>query len=308
VINLVTGSGRAVSEVALARPELAGIHFTGSTGVFHELWRAVGANIDRYANYPRVVGETGGKDFVLAHPSADVDALRVALVRGAFEYQGQKCSAASRAYLPASLWRELRDPLAAEVDGISVGDISDFSVFMGAVIDDRAYDRLSSVVSEWRTDPTVSLLAGGRCDDREGWFVWPTVAVGTDPGHQMFSTEYFGPLLSVYVWDDSAPTSWTDVLALVDRTSPYGLTGAIFARDRVALRSAADALRYAAGNLYFNDKPTGAVVGQQPFGGARASGTDDKAGSAANLMRWVAPRVIKETFVAPTDYRYPHMG
>ena len=304
VVNLVTGNGAAVSEVALGHRELAGIHFTGSTATLQHLWQAVGRNIAGYATYPRLVGETGGKDFVLAHESADVAALEVALVRGAFEYQGQKCSAASRAYVPRALWEGgLRDGLADRVRSLSYGDVTDLSVFGGAVIDRRAFDRLAAVVRGAADDPSLEVLAGGSADDSVGFFVDPTVVVGSDPGHEVFRTEYFGPVLAVHVYDD-----WDEAIRLVDTSSSYALTGAVFAQDPYAAAEASHRLRFAAGNFYLNDKPTGAVVGQQPFGGARASGTNDKAGSVLNLLRWTSPRTLKETFVPPTDHRYPHMG
>ncbi|MGX1806835.1 L-glutamate gamma-semialdehyde dehydrogenase [Nocardia sp. NPDC055321] len=306
VINLVTGSGIPVSEVALADPRLAGIHFTGSTTTFQHLWQQVGANIGRYRGYPRIVGETGGKDFIVAHSSADPDALRTAMIRGAFEYQGQKCSAASRAYVAKSVWRQMGQDFLAQVEELAYGDVADLSNFGGAVIDRRSYDKCVGAIGRAR-DAGVEIAAGGVYDDAEGFFVRPTVLLSDDPGDESFATEYFGPILSVYVYDDSTPDGFTDVLDMVDGTSPYALTGAVFARDRTAVEQASGALRFAAGNFYVNDKPTGAVVGQQPFGGARASGTDDKAGSPLNLLRWVAPRTLKETFVPPTDYRYPHM-
>ena len=306
VVNMVTGTGAAVSEVALVHESLAGIHFTGSTTTFRHLWTTVASNLERYRSFPRLVGETGGKDFVVAHPSADPDALVTALLRGAFDYQGQKCSAASRAYVPRSLASAgMLDQLADEAGSIVYGDIADLSVFGGAVIDRRSFDRLSGALSRLHDDPTIELVAGGTAQDKVGYFVEPTVAVGTDPGREAFTTEYFGPILSVHVYDDAR---FDDVLDLVDSTSPYALTGAVFATDRAAVARATERLRYAAGNFYVNDKPTGAVVGQQPFGGARASGTNDKAGSIANLERWVSPRTIKETFVAPTDHRYAHMA
>ncbi len=305
VINLLTGHGKPVSEVALTSPELAGIHFTGSTPVFQDLWRTVGNNIDRYHSYPRLVGETGGKDFVIAHPSADPVALKTALVRGAFEYQGQKCSAASRAYVPRSIWGGLRDDLLGEVAGLPMGDVADLSNFMGAVIDDRSFAQLSGVLEAAKSDPSIEVLVGGTADDREGYFVAPTVLEGRDPSHEIFVQEYFGPILSLHVYDDD---SYDEVVAQAADVSPYALTGSIFAQDRAAIASATEALRFSAGNFYVNDKPTGAVVGQQPFGGARASGTNDKAGSILNLLRWVSPRTIKETFVPATDYRYPFMG
>lgn len=306
VINLVTGDGLAVSEVALSDPDLAGIHFTGSVPTFQLLWRTVGENITRYHNYPRVVGETGGKDFVIAHPSADVDALHTALVRGAFEYQGQKCSAASRAYLPRSLWQAgLRDRLAATAESLTYGDVTDFRHFGGAVIDARAYARLASAQDMIAGSDACTVIAGGSCDDSEGWFVRPTVVECTDPEHKVFTTEYFGPILGVYVFDDD---QFETVVRQAERVAPYALTGAVFATDKRAAAWATKVLRYAAGNFYLNDKPTGSVVGQQPFGGARASGTNDKAGSWQNLVRWISPRTIKENFVPPTDHTYPHMG
>jgi 1-pyrroline-5-carboxylate dehydrogenase len=305
VVNMVTGHGRGLSEVALPDPNLAGIHFTGSTTTFRYLWRTVAENLDRYRSFPRVVGETGGKNFVLAHPSADVAALRTALVRGAFEYQGQKCSAASRAYVPASIWKELEGDLVDVADDIPMGDVRDLSNFMGAVIDESAYRRLADVIGRADADPALTRLTGRDPDDRHGWFVPPTIYRSDDPRHDLFVTELFGPVLAVFVYDDP---DFDEVIRLVDGTSNYGLTGAIFARERAVLDRSAHALRNAAGNLYLNDKPTGAVVGQQPFGGARASGTNDKAGTVGNLLRWVSPRTIKETYVPPTDYRYPFMG
>jgi 1-pyrroline-5-carboxylate dehydrogenase len=306
VVNLVTGGGSALSEAALTHPDLAGIHFTGSSRTFQHLWRLVGEGLSRYRTYPRLVGETGGKDFVLAHPSADPLALEVALVRGAFEYQGQKCSAASRAYVPRSLWDGgLRDGLADRTRSLSYGDVSDLSHFGGAVIDRRAWDRLAGVVRGAADDPGLEVLAGGGADDSTGFFVDPTVLVGGDPRHQAFVQEYFGPVLAVHVYEDS---TWDDVLGLVDGTAPYALTGAVFADDAHAVAQATGRLRFSAGNLYVNDKPTGAVVGQQPFGGARASGTNDKAGSVLNLLRWTSPRTLKTTFAPARDHRYPHMG
>jgi len=306
VINMVTGAGAAVSEVAVPDPDLAGIHFTGSTATFQQLWRTVGENISTYRGYPRLVGETGGKDFVIAHPSADAAALVTALVRGAFEYQGQKCSAASRAYLPRSLWDGgLRDRLVAAAESLPMGDVSDFGTFLAAVIDGRAFRRLAGVLDAARSDPGIEVLTGGSTDDSEGWFVTPTVLVGADPTHDLFTTEYFGPILGVFVYDDGQYDAMLRQAADVAR---YALTGAFFAQDRTAIAVATQVLRFSAGNFYVNDKPTGAVVGQQPFGGARASGTNDKAGSPLNLMRWVSPRTIKETFVPPTDHRYPSMG
>lgn len=305
VINFLPGDPVAVSGAVLARPELAGIHFTGSTAVFDTLWGEVGRNVARYRSYPRLVGETGGKDFVLAHASADVEALAVALLRGAFEYQGQKCSAASRAYVPASLWPQVRARLVALVETIRMGDVTDFTNFMGAVIDRRAFDRIDGHLQRAAADSGVKVVAGGKTDASVGYFIAPTVLEVDNPRHMLMETELFGPVLSVYVYADK---QWPEVLALVDSTSPYALTGAVFATERAAIAQAADALRFAAGNFYINDKPTGAVVGQQPFGGARRSGTNDKAGSALNLLRWVSPRTVKETFVPPSDYRYAHMA
>jgi 1-pyrroline-5-carboxylate dehydrogenase len=305
VINMVTGDGLAVSEVALKDPDLAGIHFTGSTAVFKHLTRTVGQNLDTYRSYPRLVGETGGKDFVIAHPSARPDGLVTALVRGAFEYQGQKCSAASRAYIPESLWKtHVRDQLVSIAEELSYGDITDFSNFGGAVIDRRAFDKHSAALDRFKNSPATSVIVGGTTDDSEGYFVRPTVVESGDPAHEIFTTEYFGPILGVHVYADDR---FDDVVRQAESVAPYALTGAVFATDRAAIERAAKTLRYAAGNFYVNDKPTGAVVGQQPFGGARASGTNDKAGSWHNLLRWVSPRTIKETFVPPTDHRYPHM-
>jgi 1-pyrroline-5-carboxylate dehydrogenase len=306
VINMVPGDGIAVSEVVLADPDLAGIHFTGSTKVFQLLWQTVGQNIARYRSYPRLVGETGGKDFVIAHASADPDALHTALVRGAFEYQGQKCSAASRAYIPRSLWDGgLRDRLAATADSLAYGDVTDFTNFGGAVIDGRAFAKHTSALDRIKNAASCTVLAGASVDDSEGWFVRPTVVECADPGHEVFTTEYFGPILAVHVFDDAR---FEDVVRQAESIAPYALTGSVFATDRRAITWAARTLRYAAGNFYINDKPTGAVVGQQPFGGARASGTNDKAGSWHNLVRWLSPRTIKETFVPPTEYTYPHMA
>jgi 1-pyrroline-5-carboxylate dehydrogenase len=304
VINMVTGTGQAVSEVAVPDPDLAGIHFTGSTATFGKLWDAVAGNLRAYRAYPRLVGETGGKDFVVAHPSADLDILRTALVRGAFEYQGQKCSAASRAYVPRSLWNRMRDDLVSEVDGMAMGDVTDFGNFMGAVIDNRSFAKLSAVIDRVRGEEGVEIVAGGVVDDSVGYFVRPTVVVADNPDHEVFTTEYFGPILGVFVYDDA---DYDTVLRESAAVGPYGLTGSIIAQDRAVIVEAMDVLRFAAGNFYINDKPTGAVVGQQPFGGARGSGTNDKAGSILNLQRWVSPRTIKETFVPATDYRYPFM-
>jgi 1-pyrroline-5-carboxylate dehydrogenase len=304
VINMLPGDGLEVSEVALAHPDLAGIHFTGSTPTFQHLWSTVGANIAKYRSYPRIVGETGGKDFVVAHKSADPDVLRVALLRGAFEYQGQKCSAASRAYVSRSVWRRMRDDFLAEVDSLSMGDVTDLSNFMGAVIDERAFAKHKKAITRAKRSRSLDVLAGGQVDDSVGWFVRPTVVEGGDPTDQMFDTEYFGPILAVHVFDDR---DYENVVTQMESAAPYALTGSVIAQDRTAVAWTQETLRFAAGNFYVNDKPTGAVVGQQPFGGSRASGTNDKAGSVANLMRWTSPRSIKETFVPATDYRYPHM-
>jgi 1-pyrroline-5-carboxylate dehydrogenase len=303
VINLVYGSGAEIGDAALASPELAGIHFTGSTPVFQSMWKTVGSTIASYRNYPRIVGETGGKDFILAHPSADVDELATAIVRGSFEYQGQKCSASSRIYAPSNLWPELRERLAEQVSGLAMGDVGDFSNFMGAVIDGSSFKTQKEAIAEARK-AGADIVAGGGTDDSEGFFVEPTVIATEDPGSRTMREELFGPVVTTYVYDEKR---WDETLELVDETSPYGLTGAVFADDRDAIEQAHAALRYTAGNFYVNDKPTGAVVGQQPFGGARASGTNDKAGSMWNLIRWVSPRTVKETFVPPTDYRYPSM-
>jgi 1-pyrroline-5-carboxylate dehydrogenase len=304
VINMLTGHGAPVSEVALLDRDLAGIHFTGSTAVFHKLWREVGANIDSYRSYPRIVGETGGKDFVVAHPSADIDVLQTALIRGAFEYQGQKCSAASRAYVPRSIWSRLRDEIAAETDAIKMGDVNDLSNFMGAVIDDRAFAKHKAAIDRARGDDTITVIAGGTYDDTQGFFVRPTILESTNPDNEIFTTEYFGPILAVHVYEDA---DYDAMLTQMESVASYALTGAIIAQDRTAIADASEKLRFAAGNFYINDKPTGAVVGQQPFGGARASGTNDKAGAPQNLLRWTSTRSIKETFVPPKDYRYPHM-
>jgi 1-pyrroline-5-carboxylate dehydrogenase len=304
VINMVTGTGKAVSEVAMTDPALAGIHFTGSTATFGRLWNTVAQNLSTYQAYPRLVGETGGKDFVLAHPSADIDVLRTALIRGAFEYQGQKCSAASRAYIPRSLWNSMRDDLISEVNSLAMGDVSDFHNFLGAVIDDRSFTKLSGVFDRVRGEDGVDIAAGGVADDSQGYFVRPTVVLADNPDHEVFTTEYFGPILGVFIYDDD---HYHTVLRESAAVGPYGLTGSIIAQDRGVIAEAMEGLRFSAGNFYINDKPTGAVVGQQPFGGARGSGTNDKAGSILNLLRWVSPRTIKETFVPATDYRYPFM-
>jgi 1-pyrroline-5-carboxylate dehydrogenase len=304
VINLVHGDGALVTDVAMADERFAGLHFTGSTVVMKELWRKAANHIDDYRAYPRIVGETGGKDFVVAHPSAAVTPLVVALGRGAFEYQGQKCSAASRAYIPRSLWPQVRDELADLAGSIPMGDVGDLSSFMGAVISESAFRKHADAIESARA-AGAEVLTGGECDDAEGWFVEPTVLVTDDPQSDTMVRELFGPVLTVYVYED---TDWSRTLERIDATSPYALTGAVFSQDRAAVGEALSTLRGAAGNFYVNDKPTGAVVGQQPFGGSRASGTNDKAGSKLNLLRWVSPRTIKETFVPPVDWRYPHMG
>lgn len=305
VIQFVPGDASLISDTLLAHPMFAGLHFTGSTTVFRLLWQKIAANLEHYRSYPRIVGETGGKDFVLAHPSADVDALVTGLIRGAYEYQGQKCSAASRAYIPRSLWPAVEQRMHEELAQMKVGDPADFGVFVGPVIDEKAFNRLSAVLELPRQDPALRLVAGGGADRSVGWFVHPTIIETRDPRHRVMREEFFGPILSVFVYDDAR---WDETLELVDTTAPYALTGAIFAQDRKAILAADAALRHTAGNYYVNDKPTGAVVGQQPFGGARASGTNDKAGSILNLMRWVSPRTIKETLDPPKDWRYPYLG
>jgi 1-pyrroline-5-carboxylate dehydrogenase len=304
VINLVYGSGGTVGDTALDHPDLAGVHFTGSTPVFQQMWREIGANIGGYRNYPRVVGETGGKNFIIAHPSADVPALTTAIARGAFEYQGQKCSAASRVFVAESLWPALRDQLGAEIATIKMGDITDYGNFMGAVIDRNAWETHRNAIALAESDPQTEVLFGGETDDSEGYFVQPTVIVTKNLDFPLLHDELFGPIVTVYVYPDS---EYAEMLHAIDRMSKYGLTGSVFARDRAAIAEAEAVLRHAAGNFYINDKPTGAVVGQQPFGGARASGTNDKAGSMWNLIRWVSPRAVKETFVPATDYRYPFL-
>jgi 1-pyrroline-5-carboxylate dehydrogenase len=304
VINLVYGSGATIGDAALSSPHLAGIHFTGSTPVFNGMWRTVASNMERYRNYPRIVGETGGKDFIVAHPSADVDALATAIVRGSFEYQGQKCSAASRVYAPSNLWPQLRERLQEQIGTITMGDVSDFRNFMGAVIDRSSFETQRTAIEEAKSTSDTEIVVGGGYSDEAGWFVEPTVIETRNPEFRTMREELFGPVVTTYVYDEG---TWDDTLRLIDRTAPYGLTGAVFSEDRAAIDDARDKLRYAAGNFYVNDKPTGAVVGQQPFGGARASGTNDKAGSMWNLIRWVSPRSIKETFTPPRDYRYPFM-
>ncbi len=305
VINFIPGESQQVTARVLADRQLAGIHFTGSTAVFQSLWKGVAAGLEGYASYPRIVGETGGKDFILAHPSADAEALAVAMVRGAFEYQGQKCSAASRAYIPQSLWPAVKQRALEMIADIKMGDVTDFRNFMGAVIDARAFAKLKGYLERARKDRGVTILAGGGADDKKGWFIEPTLLQVKDPTYRTMCEELFGPVLTTYVYPDK---NWKATLGLVNTTSPYALTGAVFAQERRAVIEAAETLRQAAGNFYINDKPTGAVVGQQPFGGARASGTNDKAGSILNLQRWVSPRAIKETFVPAVDYRYPFMA
>ena len=304
VINMVAGDAVEITANLMTQPTFAGVHFTGSTGVFQSFWKTIGDNMQTYRSYPRIVGETGGKDFIAVHPSADVDAVRTAIVRGSFEYQGQKCSAASRAYIPASMWAELEGPLVEETASLTMGDVRDFSNFVNAVIDQKAFDKIKSYIDDARASDDAEILVGGECDDSEGWFVRPTIIRALKPDYVTMCDEIFGPVMTVYVYDDD---TWEETLDLVDSTSPYALTGAVFAKDRRTIRAATDRLDQAAGNFYINDKPTGAVVGQQPFGGARASGTNDKAGSMMNLMRWVSARSIKENFVPPTDYRYPFL-
>ena len=304
VINLVYGDGSTIGNAALRSEHLAGVHFTGSTPVFQSMWNTIGSSIADYRNYPRIVGETGGKDFIVAHPSADVDALATAILRGSFEYQGQKCSAASRVYAPSNLWPELRERLVKEVSTIRMGDVSDFSNYMGAVIDAKAFAGHRDAI-ENATKNKAEVVVGGGTDDSRGYFIEPTVLETSDPRSELMREELFGPIVTTYVYPEK---KWDETLELVDDTAPYGLTGAVFSEDREAIEDANEKLRYAAGNFYVNDKPTGAVVAQQPFGGSRASGTNDKAGSMWNLIRWVSPRTIKETFVPPRDYRYPFMA
>ena len=303
VINFVPGVAREITSIALDSPELAGVHFTGSTEVFNAMWRKIGENIDRYRGYPRLVGETGGKDFIVVHASADPQAVAVAMARGAFEYQGQKCSAASRVYVPQSLWNEVRDRTVAMMEEIKVGDVADFRNFMGAVIDKKAFEKINEYLDDARKN--AKIVAGGAARGEEGYFIDPTLILTDDPGYRSLCEEIFGPVLTAYVYPDAR---WEETLATVDRTSPYALTGSVFAYDRSAVRQASSALRHAAGNFYINDKPTGAVVGQQPFGGARGSGTNDKAGSKLNLVRWVSARTVKETLAPARDYKYPFMA
>jgi 1-pyrroline-5-carboxylate dehydrogenase len=303
VINFVAGDAEMISRAALSNRDLAGVHFTGSTEVFNSMWKTIGGSMATYRSYPRIVGETGGKDFVVAHASADPAALAVAIVRGGYEFQGQKCSAVSRIYIPRLLWNEVRDRLVAMIDEIKMGDISDFRNFMGAVIDKRAFDRISGYIEAARSRATI--VSGGQSDASRGYFIRPTLIETKDPGDVLLREEVFGPLVTAYVYDEG---KWKDTLALIDSTSPYSLTGAVFAQDRGAIVEATAALRYTAGNFYINDKPTGALVGQQPFGGSRASGTNDKAGSKLNLVRWVSARAIKENFSPPHEYKYPFMA
>jgi 1-pyrroline-5-carboxylate dehydrogenase len=305
VINMVAGDPVAITASVMSKPTFAGVHFTGSTAVFNSFWKTIGDNMSTYRSYPRIVGETGGKDFIIAHPSADPGPLKTAIVRGAFEYQGQKCSAASRAYVPASIWADLKGPLVEETRALSVGDPRDFSNFLNAVIDQKAFDKIKRYIGDAQASDDAEVIVGGECDDSEGWFVSPTIIVAKSPDYASMCDEIFGPVMTIYVYEDA---DWSETLKIVDSTSPYALTGAVFARERSVIREATDALSQAAGNFYINDKPTGAVVGHQPFGGARASGTNDKAGSMLNLLRWVSARSIKETFVPATDYRYPFMS
>jgi 1-pyrroline-5-carboxylate dehydrogenase len=305
VINLVYGSGKSIGDPALASPDLAGVHFTGSTAVFQDMWKTIGNNIASYRSYPRIVGETGGKDFIVAHPTADAEAVATAILRGSFEYQGQKCSAASRVYAPASMWPAIQEQLVSQVGEIRYGDVSDFSNFMGAVIDASSFATQKEAIEEAKADAKSEVVVGGGYDDSQGYFVEPTVIRTEDPDFRLLRDELFGPVVTTFVYPDG---DWEETLELIDRTAPYALTGAIFAGEREAVIEASDVLRYAAGNLYVNDKPTGAVVGQQPFGGARASGTNDKAGSVYNLQRWTSPRAVKETLVPPTDHTYPHQA
>ncbi|MBS1962698.1 MAG: L-glutamate gamma-semialdehyde dehydrogenase [Bdellovibrionales bacterium] len=302
VINLVAADGPLTSDVLLANPRLAGVHFTGSTPTFQSIWKRVGENLSKYATYPRLVGETGGKDFVFAHPSADVDALTTGLVRGAFEYQGQKCSAASRAYVPASIWEKIQGRLVEQTNELKMGDVRDFRNFVNAVIDERSFKKISGYLEEAKQSPDVKVLAGGQAEMKTGYFIRPTLLLTISPHYRTMQEELFGPVLTTFVYDDA---KWEEMLKVCDETSPYALTGAVFAQDRRAIETMTKRLTHSAGNFYVNDKPTGAVVGQQPFGGARASGTNDKAGSPLNLYRWLSPRTIKETFQPPKHYGYP---
>ena len=305
VINMVFTSGKETAEKVLAHPDFAGLHFTGSTGVFQDMWKMIGDNIQNYKTYPRIVGETGGKDFVMVHPSSNVEAVATALVRGAFEYQGQKCSAASRAYLPKSLWKDIKKKMESDLKEIKMGSPEDPKNFVNAVIDQNSFEKCKGYIERAEKSKDAKVIIGGKCDDKKGWFVQPTVIETTNPKYESMVEEIFGPILTVYIYEDE---DWSETLKLIDETSPYALTGAVFAQDRYAIDEAYKTLENAAGNFYINDKPTGAVVGQQPFGGARASGTNDKAGSKMNLLRWVSVRSIKETFVSPKDYKYPFLG
>ena len=305
VINFVPGSGKDIGPRALESPDLAGIHFTGSTNVFKGMWKTVGNNIDNYKTYPRIVGETGGKDFCIAHESANIEILVTAMIRGAFEYQGQKCSAMSRAYIPSTIWSEVKDLYEEEVDKIKMGDPEDFSNFMNAVIDKSAFDSIKNYIDHASTSSEAEILTGGKCDDSKGYFIEPTTIITSNPKFKTMCEEIFGPILTIYIYD---PMKWDEVLKLIDNTSDYALTGCVISQDEDAIINAKDILKYSAGNFYINDKPTGAVVGQQPFGGSRASGTNDKAGSMFNLIRWVSMRTIKETLDSPKDFRYPFMG
>lgn len=305
VINMIFTDGKETAEKVLAHPDFAGLHFTGSTKVFQGMWKMIGDNIHQYKTYPRIVGETGGKDFVMVHPSANVEAVATGLVRGAFEYQGQKCSAASRAYIPQSLWADVKKVMEAQLKTIKIGSPEDPSNYVNAVIDKNSFEKCKGYIERAEKSGEATVIFGGKCDDSKGWFVEPTVIETTNPKYESVCEEIFGPILSVFVYEDK---DWRETLKLVDETSPYSLTGSIFAQDRYAIDEAYKALENAAGNFYINDKPTGAVVGQQPFGGARASGTNDKAGSKMNLLRWVSVRSIKETFVSPKDYKYPYLG
>ncbi len=305
VINFIPVSGPVAGDIIFSHPDFGGLHFTGSTGVFQTMWGLIGKNIANYKSYPRIVGETGGKDFVIAHPSANAAQVTTALSRGAFEYQGQKCSAASRAYIPASMWDEVRAGLERDLGSFKMGTVDDFSNFINAVIDEKAFDSISGYIAQAKEDDNVEVIIGGNYDKSEGYFIEPTVILAKDPDYRTMCEEIFGPVLTIYVYEDE---KYVETLELLDKTSPYALTGAVFAKDRAVLNMSFEKLRNAAGNFYLNDKPTGAVVGQQPFGGARASGTNDKAGSVLNLYRWTSPRAIKENFVAPTDYRYPFLG
>ena len=305
VINMVMGNSGMISETLIESPDFAGVHFTGSTGVFNDIWSKIGQNISKYKTYPRIVGETGGKDFVMVHPSSRPAQVATALSRGAFEYQGQKCSAASRAYIPKSIWLEVKELLVTDLKSMKMGSPEDMGNFVSAVISEGSFDKLAKYIDEAKNASDAEIIAGGGYDKSKGYFIEPTVIVTTSAKYDTMCTELFGPVLTIYVYEDA---KWEETLKLVDETSPYALTGAIFSQDRYAIEQATKALENAAGNFYINDKPTGAVVGQQPFGGARASGTNDKAGSILNLLRWVSPRTIKETFVTPTDYRYPFLG